>query len=315
MNALPDHMRSWAQLPVARCFLTIPAFVASLYLAPASVVGQEPDERVCRNLPTLDWPPAIAPPSAIRPELDSGVYWPSLHAHDTPVSLGVGHLRVTSDHYDWLREVSIPLFERPDASDAPLAWIRQGWLDGSASDGQRRRISYRGAIETEYERATAIVLELRADGWFRFRYDLPPEALAADAEVAGPENWLPTDDGTAWTHECYLGLGEAELSVQLWRDLFFGPDAPPLSFVDRTPHALREDPAMQATRLAWVEKDDEVEALEIRDEWMRVRVSKPGKFLTLCTSLEEWDGETLEGWVKWWDPEDGPWLWYPTRGC
>jgi hypothetical protein len=55
--------------------------------------------------------------------------------------------------------------------------------------------------------------------------------------------------------------------------------------------------------------------LEIRDEWMRVRLSKPGKFLTLCSSTEEWDGETFEGWVKWWDPEDGPWLWYPTRGC
>ena len=231
------------------------------------------------------------------------------------MSLGVGHLRVTSDHYDWLRAVSIPLFGRPGATDAPIAWLRQGWLDARVADGPRRTIGYRGMIETEYERATAIVLETRSDGWLRFRYDLPPEARLTDPPEAGPEDWWPTDDGTAWVHECYLRLGEATLSVQLWRDLFFGPDAPPLSFLGRVPHALREGPSSQATRLAWVEEDDEVEALEIRDEWMRVRVSRPGKSLTLCTSLEEWDGETFEGWVKWWGSEDGPWLWYPTRGC
>jgi hypothetical protein len=288
---------------------------AGSHLMVESMAAQELDEQSCQALPDLHVPLPVAPPPAVRPESDPGDYWLSLHAHDTPVSLGVGHLRVTSDHYDWLKDVSIPMFARPDAPGGPIAWLRQGWLDGSASEGPRRRIGYPGAIETEYERATAIVLETRPDGWVRFRYDLPPGAPPTDTAVERPDTWLPTEDGTAWTHECYLGLGEAKLAVQLWRDLFFGPDAPPLSFLDRAPHALREGPATQAARIAWVEADDEVEALEIRDEWMRVRVSKPGKFLTLCTSMEEWAGETLEGWVKWSDPEDGPWLWYPTRGC
>jgi hypothetical protein len=239
-----------------------------------------------------------------------------LHAFDPPVSLGVGHLRVTSDHYDWLRDVSIPLFERAEPSGAPIAWLRQGWLDSSDPDGPRRRIGYRGMIETEYERATAIVLEMRADGWLRFRYDLPPEARSTDLTAGGGgDHWLPTDGGTAWVHECYLDLGEARLSVQLWRDLFFGPDAPALSFLDQAPQPLHDAPSPEANRIAWVERDDEVEALEIRGEWMRARVSRPGKYLTFCIGTEEWDGETFEGWVRWWDPRDGPRLWYPTRGC
>jgi hypothetical protein len=175
-------------------------------------------------------------------------------------------------------------------------------------------------IETEYERATAIVLERRPDGWLRFRYDLPPEArptdsAAASTTAAAGDDWLPTDDGTAWVHQCHLDLGEARLTVQLWRDLFFGPDAPALSFLDQAPQPLRDAPYPEANRTAWVERDDEVEALEIRGEWMRVRVSSPGKYLTFCIGTDEWDGEMFEGWVRWWDPQDGPRLWYPTRGC
>ncbi len=57
------------------------------------------------------------------------------------------------------------------------------------------------------------------------------------------------------------------------------------------------------------------EVLEIRGDWMRVRAFHPGKFSWMCAGKGEWQGSTATGWVRWWSPEKGPWLWWHTRGC
>ena len=55
-----------------------------------------------------------------------------------------------------------------------------------------------------------------------------------------------------------------------------------------------------------------LERLEVRGDWMRVRVTRPS---TYCVEEASVQPRVEEGWIRWRDGEMGPWVWYFTRGC
>ncbi len=248
------------------------------------------------------WPTSPALPDLVEDSLPSLMTMEYRTVYDWDggrdvAFLGVGHLVPDDEHsWDWSPGAIIPLYDGTDGQQ--VGWINRGWIQRGSS---RRPLTFAGMVETEYERATLLVLEQRPDGWFRFRYDMPTD----------------TGDGTAWSHPCLLGLGDTKFTVELWKDLFltFSEEESPLSYRSRVRHALRAGPSADSESIAWIGADDEVEAIEIQGEWMRVTVFQPGKFLTMCIGDQDWNGSSQTGWIRWWDPEKGPWLWYPTRGC
>jgi len=248
----------------------------------------------------IDAPPA-SPDSSAR----GFAYWRWSHAFERETT-GVGVLEpaVRSDGsppgYDWLPDVSLPLYARPD-DEAPAAWMHLGWWVVPSDRTDDRVLGYRGMLETDYEQASLVVMQAREDGWVQVWVDIGPIARAVS-------------HGLMWTHTCLLDLGSTPLGLSLWEDRFVGPGAPPLSFMGESRHALRGELGVGGSLIAWLEPEDEVELLEISGDWARVRASRPGRFLTGCLG-EEWRGESLAGWVRWRDSASGSWLWYPTRGC
>lgn len=241
----------------------------------------------CENAPTHPDPPQLAVERAPDPPYETARHTEGYG----DAYLGVGHLEPdgAEHYYDWHAFVTIPLYRGP--FEDHIGWIIDGWVMLGSS---RTPFTYAGTTETEYERATLIVLESTDDGWIRIRYDRA---------------------STAWTHRCALSLGEVTLTVRLWSDIFMSEGAPPLYFRERVRHALRVEPSVASDRVAWIGVDDEVEPLEIQGEWMRVRIYQPGKFLWTCSGEGPWEGESRIGWIRWWDDEKGPWLYWHTRGC
>ncbi len=245
----------------------------------------------CESAPAFPDPPASVTKLAPEPDYETARHIEGY----ADAYLGIGHLEVEGEaHYnDWYRYVTIPFYRTPGG--AHVGWLQGGWV---LRDGARKSLTLAGTTETDYERATLIVLE-ESDGWIRLRYD----------------KTTPEDSGTAWTHRCALSLGTVSLSVRLWRDLFSREGHPPLYFRKDVPHALRVGPGIDHERLTWIGTNDEVEPVEIRGNWMRVTLYQPGKFHTLCGGAEEWNGRARTGWIQWWDESSGPWLFWFTRGC
>ena len=239
-------------------------------------------------------PPAFVPASAPQP----GPY-ERLMPYQTGLSLGVGFLRSYGGGpvSEWYRHVRLPLFRGPGqpGHDEPFGWIVDGWLVELA-DASVRPFGTSGLVETDYESSSAIVYEVRSTGWIRFRY-------------------LPEEEGTAWTHECFFDLGDDPVSVTTWQERLTSAVISPIFFRDEGPHALRAQPGADAERLASVPADPaeyHLEPLEIRGDWMRVTVVQPSDY---CAAPAGVVTRRSEGWVRWRDDEIGPWLWYYTRGC
>ncbi|MDX1393308.1 MAG: hypothetical protein R3195_02910 [Gemmatimonadota bacterium] len=284
-------MRRWRVVVLA---------VSSMLCAREPLAGQS---EACADAPrpVLAAPPIAAPDSAAR----GSEYWQWTHAFERATT-GVGVLEPGSrpdgspPGYDWLPDVSLPLFARPGDAE-PAAWIHRGWWVVAGDRGADRPIGYRGMLETSYEQAGLVVTRSREDGWLEVWIDIGPVGRAATY-------------GLMWTHSCLLALGETPLVLSLWEDRFVGDGAPPLSFLGEERHALRAGVGPDADVVVWLVADDEVELLEIDGDWARVRASRPGRYLTGCLG-EEWDGEVIEGWVRWRSTGRGSWIWYPTRGC
>ena len=224
---------------------------------------------------------------------------PSPDAYDRltvgEVPLGVGHLRPVDAGYtwDWHQRMRRPMFGAPGST--PSLWLVDGWL--MRQDGSVRPFGTGGMIETGYETPSFIVLESRVDGWLKIRYS----ANEGDA-------------GAAWTHDCVLGLGAHLLVFESWEERLTSDDISPLFFTSEVPHALRASPSIDSEQLISIPGsayDYELEPLAVDGDWMRVRVALPR---TYCDP-DAPTPRTEEGWVKWRDPERGPWLWYFTRGC
>lgn len=236
-------------------------------------------------------PPAFAPDSAPSP----GPYG-RLMPHQTGPPLGVGFLRggAGAPNSDWHRHVRLALFSGPD-QEAPFGWLVDGWIVELA-DESLRPLGTDGFVETEYESSSAIVYEIDSTGWIRFRY-------------------LPEESGTAWTHECFFDLGDDPVSVTTWEERLTSELISPLFFRDEVPHILRAQPRADSERFRSVPASPaeyHLEPLEIRGDWMRVRVVQPSDY---CTVPVDATTRRSEGWVRWRDDDIGPWLWYYTRGC
>ncbi|WP_299404667.1 hypothetical protein [Acaryochloris sp. IP29b_bin.148] len=78
---------------------------------------------------------------------------------------------------------------------------------------------------------------------------------------------------------------------------------------------LRSNPSASSPTVFALEsdlsgRDYGIEPLEIKKNWMRVRISIPRD---LCGTEETF--KFYEGWIRWWSEDVGPTLYYPPRGC
>lgn len=244
-------------------------------------------------------PPATFPPpplpSSLPAERDPG--WGGLlnqQADLRAVSYGVGRLGPAdpsaTSGVDWARGIALPLYAAPGG--ALRGWLARGWWIPAGD--KPRPMPLACLLETDYETASFVVYEIRDDGWLR---------LGVEAPCGGGDFWL---------HRGHLGLGSQALAVQPWRERFLSGSISPLYFRDRQRHALLASAASEADRIAWIGEADTFEALEIEGDWMRVRLAQPSSY---CKDPETWKGRHLEGWLRWRDPVEGPWIWYFTRGC
>jgi hypothetical protein len=252
---------------------------------------------------SLDCPPLPGQvPAPPPPRVPTAVPWDGLAAPRSAVDwhggyddapFGVGHLPVENadkHFYDWPRALVLPLWSRPEGPF--LAWLQAARVhpvDGSPSSP----LTGAGLVETGYEHLTFIVMATRGDGWLQLRL-------------------APGDNGTAWTHACHLGLGPVKLNYQPWKS-FLAEHGDWLHFRARVAHALRAAPDTGSRRVTWIGLDHELEMLEMRGDWMRVRVRQPA---WTCTGSDQpFPGRVDEGWVQWRDEVTGPWTWIYSRGC
>lgn len=208
--------------------------------------------------------------------------------YDAP--LGLGFLEVVEKdnkhYYDWMFELELPLWHRPDATRW-LGWLFQGQIHNGANV---ESLTGAGMVETEYEHTSFIVWETRAD-WLKLRI---------------------TGDLYAWTHRCHLETSALRLEFVPWQS-FFRRHADWLHFRKPVPHVLRTSPTIKSDRVTTIGLDHKLVLLDIRDDWMEVEVEQPD--LT-CDGNDRNEGRPNRhrGWVKWRD-ERGPWVYVYTRGC
>ena len=220
-------------------------------------------------------------------------------------NFGVGYLglgrRGSDPAFSWFSQVALPLYDRPNGKF--WGWLACGWLV-TYPEGEPKITSFEPTvIETSYETVSLIVLESNSDGWFHFRY--------ADADETG--------SGTAWTHTSYLGsrlygLGNEPLVVERWETtfLYLKPYAAQVPlyglFFFRKPgrYALHKQPRDESEVIVWLE-DEQLIPLNIEGDWMQVQ-TRPN--LDNCQLNCE---KVNVGWIRWWNSEVGPLLWYYTR--
>ena len=206
--------------------------------------------------------------------------------------LGIGHLKITpvgDAYYDWPKKIVLPLWKTPGG---PFwAWLRNGLVVPADGSGDFP-LSGAGTVETDYEQQTFIISEKR-DDWLKLRAK-------------------PGDEGEGWTHQSCLDDGSVGLEYQSWVDLI-REKGDWLHFRAAVPHSLREGPGTAHPRVTWIGLNHELQLLEIKGDWMRVKVRQPAWH---CVGPDqEFKGTEHTGWVKWRDNKIGPWLWYYTRGC
>jgi len=216
---------------------------------------------------------------------------------DGAPDLGIGTVRPVAGEaagsHAWYVEVEFPAFRKP--GEAFAGSVSNGWWIPAAGEAGPRRISSRPMVEIGYEVPGWVVVEVR-DGWVRIR-------LAEPGEGSG--------DGTVWTSRCHLAASEPRLEFAPWEEVVGSP----LFFRGKRSRDLRAGPGEEFDRLLRVPGDDReamVERLEVRGDWMRVRVTRPS---TYCVVPPPPGVRVDEGWIRWRDDETGPRIWWFTRGC
>ena len=221
-------------------------------------------------------------PAAIRPNLEGIV-----DLADTDLPVGVGYLsprRRSGAQASWLSEVELPLYSQPGGEH--WGWIWQGWL---IPNGQQAFAIGRDArftmVSVDSSRLAFPVLEAREDGWLQMQY---------------------TDGGSAWIHRDQLDDRGLELSFYPWEDRL--ADAEILYLRDENDtQVLRSQPERGRNVLSLVSTNSLIEPLEVKDDWIRVRVTRPANG---CEPLVGASAE--EGWLQWKDRE-GEVLMLPSR--
>ena len=240
----------------------------------------------------------IPPPQGLPPEAASPVAYEPLRGLDSNVHLGIGHLRGqlapgSPADADWLRLVEVPVYTDPGGELS--GWIAEGWWVPAADPARAAPITTETMVETGYEVASWIVDEAREAGWVRFRF-------------------APGPDGMGWASTCHLSASDPPIAYETWEAKFSAERAGPLFFRSRERHALRAGPGTGYRRSFWLPgyEATELHPLEIRGDWMRVRVHSPPIY---CADPPPTRGIAEEGWIRWRDDVQGPWIWWFTRGC
>lgn len=214
---------------------------------------------------------------------------------DEEPPFGVGYLDVLNAdiyYYDWARNIVLPLWTKPDGQ-AFYGWIRSGRVY-PVHNATPYALTGAGLVETGYEFSGFIVYEALDGGWLRIRLK-------------------PGENGDVWTHRCHLEIGAAKLAYNEWESFLRG-HGDWLHFRSQVPHTLREEPDASSPRITMIGLDHKLVLREIHGDWMRVTVEQPDR---TCNGGPERElrGSIHEGWVKWRDEENGPWVWVYTRGC
>jgi hypothetical protein len=240
-------------------------------------------------------------PDSLRPPNppDSLQLFPGFRSYYHPEApLGVGMLRSAARGVEgvvpaWPCGVFLPLYEQPDG---PLwGWLIGGWL-------ARRNVSWLSplngfpVIHSDQSENALLVYETRGDGWLRVRYYWPTNN---------------TGDGTAWIRTSHLGLGSVRLTFVPWQDYITGRDWPSFVFRDRGNHAVYAQPDTGSRVIDWPRGDYGLRALEVRGDWMRVRLWRPGG--ACFDPRREVPGDT--GWIVWRTAARGSLLWVEAWDC
>jgi hypothetical protein len=190
-------------------------------------------------------------------------------------------------HANWLQGIALPIYPSPNSS--AWGWLINGWL--IPTSGPPLAIGRDAAftmVHTERQIYTFPVMELRPDGWFRFRY---------------------TTAGDAWSHTDYLNRGTIPLTLETWAAYL--KDAVRVEFQrPGVAQPLRLAPSSNAPLQALVGPNSLIQPLDMEGDWLRVRVTQP---VQGCTALP--GANTAEGWVRWRNDADLTLLWFPDGDC
>ncbi|MEM6251342.1 MAG: hypothetical protein AAF821_00340 [Cyanobacteria bacterium P01_D01_bin.156] len=212
---------------------------------------------------------ADALPEAINPALEGIV-----DLAETDMPLGVGYLapkRSSGIQANWLSEVELPLYSQPGGEH--WGWIWQGWLipNGQQAFAIGRDASFT-MVSVEPLKLAFPILQAREDGWMQMQY---------------------TDGGSAWVHRAQFDDRGLELAFYSWEEGL--EDADSLSLRDGSnAQVLRSQPARGRNVLSLVSTNSLIEPLEIQDNWVRVRVTRPVNGCQPLTGARE-----EEGWLQW----------------
>lgn len=225
---------------------------------------------------------SVALPEAIDPDLEGIV-----DLADTDMPLGVGYLsprRRSGMQASWLSEVELPLYSQPGGDH--WGWIWQGWL---IPNGQQAFAIGRDAQFTMVSVDSLLlafpVLQAREDGWLQLQY---------------------TDSGSAWIHRDQLDDRGLELSFYTWQDQLAKADQLDLRN-ENDAQVLRSRPERGRNVLSLVSPNSLIEPLEVQNDWIRVRVTRPTNGCEPIAGASE-----EEGWLQWKD-SDGDVLMLPSR--
>lgn len=208
-----------------------------------------------------------------------------LHPKDLTALQGANWVTSPLRYAGWLQGVSLPIYAQPGGE--PWAWLINGWLliEGADPIAIGRDASFT-MVQPDRALYSFPVLEIRPDGWFRFRY---------------------TAAGSAWAHSSHLALGKVPLVVEPWANQI--RRASRLQF--RRPglsQSLRGEPQGASRLRSLIGPNSLMEPLEMEGDWLRVRVTQPAQG---CTPLP---GATSdEGWIRWRDQQQTLLLWFGTE--
>jgi len=228
------------------------------------------------------------PPSGITglvPGLEEDLGLGHLHPRDLTALQNASWVTSPLRYAGWLQGVILPIYAQPGGS--PWAWLINGWLliDGADPIAIGQDASFT-MVQPDRAFYSFPVLEIRPDGWFRFRY---------------------TAAGTVWAHSTHLAQGKVPLVVEPWADQV--RRATRVQF--RKPglsQGLRREPRGASRLRSLISPNSLIQPLDMEGDWLRVRVTQPAQG---CTPLP---GATSdEGWIRWQDEHQTLLLWFGTE--
>ncbi len=266
----------------------------------------------CQLPPSLPSPIPVTRSSATDWALNMGIGYVGPLTTTTPQPSAYRRVGFIDDR--WLQGVILPLYRQPIPEAVPKAWLVCGWLILNQPRNPSPQVWQSTLFYPGYNGFGFLVLAQRGE-WLRVQY--------------GAANAL--GDGTAWVRVAELGWGTVPLAFVSWRDRYQSLMQDPTRISsDRTKnwgflwfrdygdassarsvsHPLRAQPTAKAKVVAWIRGDYAMLPLEVRDEWMYVRVYQPSNYCTDAPSHQ-----IHQGWIRWMDQQTGNQLAEPYKGC